>query len=78
MQDREELARINEKLDGLKSTVEEMKSGLWKRVEDHSKRLPVIEDRVSDLRRLWWYIISAILGLCVSAVWAAVSTIRRG
>lgn len=73
MPDREELARINEKLDGLKATVDEMRAGLWKRVEDHSTRLPVIEDRVNDLRRVGWYIISAILGLCISAVWAAVS-----
>lgn len=78
MPDRDsELARINAKLDGLKETVDEMRAGLWKRVEDHSTRLPVLEDRVNDLRRVSWYITSAILGLFLSAVWAAIA-MRHG
>lgn len=66
------LSRIEDQLDSLRGTIESINQTLWKKVGDHEARLPVVEDRVNDLRKIGWMIMSAILAQFVTAIWAVI------
>lgn len=74
---RERIISLEGKIDSLQDKVDGLHNAIWNRVEDYGKRLPVLEDRVSDLRRVGWLIMSTLLVQFVVAIWA-VLVMKRG
>lgn len=63
-------SKVEEKVDTLTKMVDEMKSAIWKKVEDHNSRLPVLEDRVNDLRRFGWFVVATVVAQLIISLWA--------
>lgn len=71
-------SKVEEKVDGLTMSINEIKSVLWKKVNDHDSRLPVVEDRVNDLRRMGWLVVSCIVAQFIGAIAAVIMLKGRG
>lgn len=65
-------SKVEEKVDALTKTVDDLRRNLGDKVADHDKRLPVVEDRVNDLRKMSWLVISCIVAQFIGAIAAVI------